>query len=164
MMYYNPVTVILNDGYTIEDYRDAWYPEEAFDDVADALDNAVALHGSVTDVQIDGYDVPPCVVEKGLDKVCELAEWFDHTGEGDKGAVWEWVYHNASSPEPWDKFYEYYIGKFEDDEAFGRYIVSVDAEVNGINIPDWLDDLIQYADAYDPAKHWKRNGYYFWHK
>lgn len=152
---YNLVEVTFEDGHTVGDYRDS---DEILNDLID-------LHGKVSQIDIDGEECPLWLYEmSGMDAVTELALWFDRTNERNKPAVFTWMEDQKySNPEPWQEFEQHYIGEFESDEEFGYHIVHERAEAEGIEIPRWLDDLIDYSREFDSAMYWQDNGYYFYH-
>lgn len=164
-MYYYCISIGFKDGFEIDSIDDDWYDADKFDDAADAMAALEEQHGEVTETQLDGYDLPGWLYDKvGIHGLYALEEYVQHNQVAAIDALSIWMNdHRYSNPEPWQGFEQHYIGKFESAEEFGYHIVRERAEGEGIEIPRWLDDLIDYSKEVDPAVYWHEDGYYFYH-
>lgn len=163
-MYYYGISIGFKDEFEIESIDDDWYDPDMLDP-ADAMAALEEQHGGIAWVQLDGYDLPDWLYEKvGIHGLYALEEYVQDNHIVDFDALSIWMENlRYSNPEPWQDFGRYYIGKFESDEDFGYHIVRERAEVECIEIPRWLDNLIDYSREFDSAAYWQENGCYFYH-
>ncbi len=164
-MYYYGISIGFKDEFEIDSIDDDWYDADKFDDPADAMATLEEQHGGVVWTQLEGYDLPDWLYEKiGIHGLYALVEYVQNNQIAVFDALFIWMESQRySNPEPWAEFEEHYIGEFSSDADFGYHIVSERAEAEGIEIPRWLDDLIDYSREFDSAVYWQDNGYYFYH-
>lgn len=144
----------FEDGYVLTDV----------DDIDDYAEELTEEHGEVKHVLLDEQYLPNWLPEKvGLEGLHDLAYFYDKCAHPDVDALCIWMENcRYSDPEPWRGFDRLYIGKFDSDEDFGRYVVGESLDC-GYEIPDFIEDLIDYSRVFDRAKYWKQDGHYFCH-
>ena len=164
MLYYYCISIGFKDGFEIDSIDDDWHVV-IDDNPVDAMAVLEERHGGVVWTQLEGYDLPDWLYKTvGINGLYALEEYVQHNQIAAIDALIVWMNdHRYSNPEPWAEFEEHYIGEFISDEDFGYHIVRERAEAEGIEIPRWLDDLIDYSQEFDPAVYWQEDGYYFYH-
>lgn len=164
-MYYYCISLGFKDEFEIDSIDDDWYDTDAYDDPADAMAALEEQHGGVVWTQLEGYDLPDWFYNAvGIHGLYALEEYVQNKQILALDALIVWMNSQQySNPEPWAEFEEHYIGEFNSAEDFGYHIVRERAEAEGIEIPRWLDNLIDYSREFESAVYWQDNGYYFYH-
>jgi len=114
---------------------------------------------TLIDLVLERYGHHPCVIGFGVD-----VEWFGNVTEGGAGTPVDddtassWESGVQSSNSDYDLFLKHWDITFMPPSYRGR-IIFVDDGQDYANLQDYLDDMREWADAFDPSRVFFQYGY-----